>query len=84
MRRAGRRGGGDRGRTRGKSDDNDNGKKSYPICFIRNGFASIRNVLLAFIWKTASKSLRMSYDHYRCLDINKIILTLLTKMLRKQ
>ena len=36
------------------------------------------------IWMNASKSLRMSYDHYTCLAINKNILRLLTKMLRKQ
>ena len=31
----------------------------------------------------ASKSLQMSYDHYKCLAINKNGLRLLTKMLRK-
>ena len=32
----------------------------------------------------ASKSLQMSYDHYKYLAINKNVLRLLTKMLRKQ
>ena len=39
---------------------------------------------LHFVWMNANKSLRMSYDHYICLAINKNILRLLTKMLRKQ
>ena len=48
-------------------------------CSIRNGSATIRNVLFAFVWTNASKSLRMSYDHYNCFAINKNILRLLTK-----
>ena len=31
-----------------------------PICFNRNGFASIRNVLSTFVWMNSTKSLRMS------------------------
>ena len=38
----------------------------------------------SFVWMNASKSLQMSYDHYKCLAINKNVLGLLTKMLRKQ
>ena len=49
------------------------------ICFIRNGFASISNVLFAFVWINANKSLRMSYDHYTCFSTNNNILRLLTK-----
>ena len=39
---------------------------------------------LHFVWMNANKSLQMYYDHYKCLAINKNILRLLTKMLRKQ
>ena len=38
----------------------------------------------SFVWMNASKSLQTSYDHYTCLAINKNVLRLLTKMLRKQ
>ena len=48
-------------------------------CFIRNGFARIRNGLFAFVCMNTSKSLRMSYDHYKYLAINSNILRLLTK-----
>ena len=43
-----------------------------------------RDMYMAFVWKNASKWLQMSYVHYKCLAINKNVLRLLTKILRKQ
>ncbi len=45
---------------------------------------SSSHLIRKFSYTNASKSLQMSYDHYKCLAINKNGLRLLTKMLRKQ